>query len=154
MERQAACTILPRVQARWRESLVMETEALWYHRTFDASPKSNERTILNFEAVDYAFEVFVNDHSVGTHRGGNTPFSFDVTSAIKPGTNTLVVRVEDATERYQLRGKQVIHAHGIWYTQVSGIWQTVWLETVPERYIDDLHIQTDAKQVASLSPPT
>lgn len=126
--------------------LLLETEALWYHRTFDASPTADERTVLNFEAVDYACEVFVNDKSVGRHRGGNTPFSFDVTSTVKPGTNSLVVRVEDATEKYQLRGKQVINANGIWYTQVSGIWQTVWLETVPKSFIDDLHINTDAKQ--------
>ena len=138
--------------------LLLENEALWYRRTFNATPKADQRTVLNFEAVDYACEVFVNDKSVGTHRGGNTPFSFDVTSAIKPGTNTLVVRVEDATEKYQLRGKQVIHAHGIWYTQVSGIWQTVWLETVAKSFIDDLHIATDAKQgsievVADLNAP-
>ncbi len=126
--------------------LLLDNEALWYHRTFDAAPQSNERTILNFEAVDYECEVFVNDKSVGKHRGGNTPFSFDISAAVKPGANSLVVRVEDATERYQLRGKQVINANGIWYTQVSGIWQTVWLETVPSNFIDDLHIATDAKQ--------
>ncbi len=126
--------------------LLLDNEALWYHRSFDASPQKDQRTVLNFEAVDYDCEVFVNDKSVGTHRGGNTPFSCDVTSAIKAGTNSLVVRVEDATEKYQLRGKQVIHANGIWYTQVSGIWQTVWLETVPASFIDDLHIATDAAQ--------
>lgn len=126
--------------------LLLDTEALWYHRTFEATPSADKRTVLNFEAVDYACEVFVNAKSVGKHRGGNTPFSVDVTSAIKAGTNQLVVRVEDATEKYQLRGKQVIHANGIWYTQVSGIWQTVWLETVNKNFIDDLHIATDAKQ--------
>src|SRR5262249_55018334 len=71
-------------------------------------------------------------------------FSFDITDQLKSGDNELVVRVEDDTEGWQLRGKQVLQPKGIWYTQVSGIWQTVWLETVPERYIADLKITTDA----------
>ena len=126
--------------------LLLDNEALWYQRSFDASPSADKRTLLNFEAVDYECEVFVNEKSVGKHRGGNTPFSLDVTSAIQPGANSLVVRVEDDTEKYQLRGKQVINANGIWYTQVSGIHQTVWLETVAKNFIDDLHIDTNAKQ--------
>ncbi len=125
--------------------LLLDDEALWYHRTFDYTPTADQRCILNFEAVDYECEVFVNNQSVGKHRGGNTPFSVDATAAVKAGSNSLVVRVEDDTEQYQLRGKQVIHANGIWYTQVSGIWQTVWLETVPKTFIEDLHIATDAK---------
>ncbi len=114
-------------------------EALWYHRTFDWKA-SNDRLILNFEAVDYRCEVFVNGNSVGQHKGGNTPFWFDVTAAAKVGSNDLVVRVEDETEKFQLRGKQVLNAHGIWYTQVSGIWQTVWLEQVPQNYIQQIKL--------------
>ena len=101
--------------------------------------------LLNFEAVDYRCEVFVNGKSVGKHVGGNDPFSFDISDALREGDNELVVRVEDATEEYQLRGKQVINARGIWYTQVSGIWQTVWLEEVASEHIEDLKISTSAK---------
>lgn len=126
------------------QRLLDGSEALWYHRTFDAKVTPGMRQLLNLEAVDYRCEVFVNGKSVGKHTGGNTPFSFDITSAVKNGENQLVIRVEDETEAFQLRGKQVLNAHGIWYTQVSGIWQTVWLEEVPDRYIKDLKIATDA----------
>ena len=124
------------------QRLLDATEALWYRRSFDATRRSDKRLILNFEAVDYRCEAFVNGKSVGTHVGGNTPFSLDVTGAIKDGENELVVRVEDATEEYQLRGKQVINARGIWYTQVSGIWQTVWLEEVPALYAERVKVET------------
>ena len=121
------------------------TEALWYHRTFKATVGTSKRQLLNFEAVDYRCEAFVNGKSVGQHTGGNTPFSLDITDAIKDGDNELVVRVEDETEKFQLRGKQTLNARGIWYTQVSGIWQTVWLEEVSTIHIIDLKIATDAK---------
>ena len=126
------------------QRLLDASEALWYHRTFESGKTDGRRLLLNFEAVDYRCEVFVNGQSVGTHVGGNTPFSIDVTDAARNGENDLVVRVEDATEEYQLRGKQVINARGIWYTQVSGIWQTVWLESVPTVHLEDLKISTDA----------
>ncbi len=113
------------------QRLLDGTEALWYRRSFNSSTSNNERTLLNFEAVDYRCEVFVNGKSVGKHQGGNTPFSFDISEAVADGENELVVRVEDETEGWQLRGKQVLNARGIWYTQVSGIWQTVWLEQLP-----------------------
>lgn len=124
------------------QRLLSDSEALWYHRTFQADVAQGERLKLNFEAVDYRCEVFVNGTSVGKHVGGSNPFSLDITDAAKSGENQLVVRVEDETEGSQIRGKQVIHAHGIWYTQVSGIWQTVWLETVAQRHIDDLKIHS------------
>lgn len=122
------------------------TEALWYRRTVDLQPRADKRLILNFEAVDYRCTVFLNGTPVGKHVGGNTPFSFDVTDAAQRGKNELVVRVEDETEAWQLRGKQVLEARGIWYTQVSGIWQTVWMEEVPARHIKDLKISTDAEK--------
>lgn len=128
------------------QRLLDATEALWYRRTFTVSPESGERTLLNFEAVDYLCEVSINGRTVGTHQGGNTPFSFDITDALKPGHNELIVRVQDETEGWQLRGKQVLEARGIWYTQVSGIWQTVWLENVAASHIDDLKISTDYTQ--------
>lgn len=127
------------------QRLLDPSEALWYRRTFHAKKTDGRRLLLNFEAVDYRCEVFVNDQSVGTHVGGNTPFSFEITDAIKEGDNELVVRVEDATEEWQLRGKQVLNPRGIWYTQVSGIWQTVWLEDVPEKYIADIVIKPGPK---------
>ena len=129
------------------QRLLDAKEALWYRRTFRLKKKWTATSwLLNFEAVDYQCEVFVNGKSVGTHVGGNDPFSFDISEAIHEGVNELVVRVEDATEAFQLRGKQVINARGIWYTQVSGIWQTVWLEEVPNEHIEDLKISTSAKE--------
>lgn len=127
------------------QRLLLDSEALWYHRTFKVDNTQGERTLLNFEAVDYRCEVFVNGQSVGSHQGGNTPFTLDITDAVKAGENTLVVRVEDDTEEWQLRGKQVRNPNGIWYTRVSGIWQTVWLEQVPASYIEDVTLTTDAK---------
>ncbi|QDT43858.1 Beta-galactosidase [Gimesia alba] len=127
------------------QRLLNPTEALWYRRTFEAPQSVDRRTLLNFEAVDYFCDVFVNRKFVGSHRGGHTPFSFDVTEQIRPGKNSVIVRVKDATESWQLRGKQTLDPRGIWYTQVSGIWQTVWLEQVGASYIEDLKIQTDTK---------
>ena len=136
------------------QRLLDATEALWYRRSFTASKSEGKRLMLNFEAVDYRCEVFVNGKSVGTHVGGNTPFSFDVSSAVEDGENELVVRVEDATEAYQLRGKQVINARGIWYTQVSGIWQTVWLEEVPALRVERVKIGTKSNGEVDLKVVT
>jgi beta-galactosidase len=105
-------------------------EALWYRRTFEAAPQAGKRTRLNFEAVDYQCKVWINDKEVGSHTGGNLPFSFDITDALKSGPNILTVRVEDSTGGFQLRGKQTLSPGGIFYTRNSGIWQTVWLEHV------------------------
>ncbi|QDV23646.1 glycoside hydrolase family 2 protein [Aureliella helgolandensis] len=126
------------------QRLLDGAEALWYRRSFDWTAKASKRQLLNFEAVDYRCEVFVNGKLVGGHTGGNTPFSLDVTNAVQDGANELVVRVEDETEKFQLRGKQTLNARGIWYTQVSGIWQTVWMEEVPTRSIEQLKIGSDA----------
>ncbi len=126
------------------QRLLDASEALWYRRTFELESAAGQRTLLNFEAVDYRCDVFVNGRLVGSHQGGHTPFALDVTQAVRPGQNEVIVRVEDETEGWQLRGKQVLEARGIWYTQVSGIWQTVWLEQVSPRYLQDLKIATDA----------
>ena len=126
------------------ERLLGDDEALWYRRTFQAKPEPGIRLLLNFEAVDYRCEVFVNGQSLGRHQGGNTPFSFDMSELVVEGDNDLVVRVEDDTEEFQLRGKQTRNPRGIWYTRVSGIWQTVWMEKVPSNYIVDLKLATDA----------
>ena len=122
-----------------------ENNELWYKRTFTVPAKwKSQNVLLHFGAVDWRADVWVNDVKVGTHTGGYTPFSFDITQALKAGENTLMVRVFDPTDRsYQPRGKQVANPEGIWYTPVSGIWQTVWLEPVAPLHIDNLRILPD-----------
>lgn len=131
-----------------------DADALWYRRSFTAAPAAGRRTLLNFEAVDYRCRVFVNGQEVGGHTGGNTPFSVDATPAVRDGANELVVRVEDDTEGMQLRGKQSVSPVGIYYTRVSGIWQTVWLESVPENRLDRIAITTDAARGTITVRPT
>ncbi len=126
------------------QRLLQPNEALWYRRSLEMASTAELRTLLNFEAVDYRCDVWINGLLVGSHQGGNTPFTLDASSAVRQGANEIVVRVEDATEAWQLHGKQVLRPKGIWYTRVSGIWQTVWLEQVPKTYIEDLCIHTDA----------
>ena len=118
---------------------------LWYQREFTVPANwKNNKVLLHFGAVDWKADVLVNDIKVGQHTGGYTPFSFDVTPALKSGANKLVVKVWDGTDRgFQPRGKQVNRPEGIWYTPVSGIWQTVWLEPVPQNYIENVKITPD-----------
>lgn len=115
---------------------------LWYQRAFTVPAKwKNNRILLHFGAVDWKADVWVNDVKVGQHTGGYTPFSFDITAALHKGENSLVVKVWDSTDKgYQPRGKQVSKPEGIWYTPVTGIWQTVWLEPVPEKHIENVKI--------------
>lgn len=118
---------------------------LVYRRSFDV-PFSwkGKKVLLHFGAVDWKTDVWVNDVKVGSHTGGFTPFSFDITEALQGKNNTLLVKVWDPTDKgYQPRGKQVSRPEGIWYTPVTGIWQTVWLEPVSESYIQDLRITPD-----------
>lgn len=114
---------------------------LWYQRTF-SFPQGwkNKSLILHFGAVDWETEIWINDRKVGTHQGGYTPFSFDITPFLNNNKNQkLVIRVWDPTDAgYQPRGKQVNEPNGIWYTSVTGIWQTVWLEPVDQTYISQL----------------
>lgn len=121
---------------------VGEDKELWYQREFTVPSKwRNNKILLHFGAVDWRADVWVNDVKVGRHQGGYTPFSFDITAALVNGTNTIKVKVWDPTDRgFQPRGKQVNIPEGIWYTPVTGIWQTVWLEPVPETYIKDLKV--------------
>ncbi len=111
---------------------------LWYKRIFSVpSDWKNKNILLHFGAVDWKTEVFINDIKIGTHTGGFTPFSFDITPFLKPGEQKLIVKVWDGTDTgYQPRGKQVSKPEGIWYTPVTGIWQTVWMEPVNEKYIE------------------
>ncbi|QCX28481.1 DUF2804 family protein [Nocardioides jishulii] len=116
-------------------------EALWYRRTVTVPPQLiDDRLLLHFGAVDQDCEVWVNGQSVGTHRGGHLPFTFDITAAAW-GSFELVVRVRDVTDTsYRSRGKQKLEPGGIWYTPHSGIWQTVWIEAVPAVHVRTLHL--------------
>lgn len=118
---------------------------LWYKRTFSVPSNWKNKTILlHFGAVDWKTEVYINDVKVGTHTGGYTPFSFDVTPYLTSGNQKLVVKVWDpTTDGTQPVGKQHSNPHAIWYTPVSGIWQTVWLEPVNNKHISDLRILPD-----------
>lgn len=117
---------------------VGENNELWYKRTFSvpANWKSKD-IVLNFGAVDWKADVFVNDILIGSHQGGFTPFSFNITPYLTGKSNQkLVVRVWDPSDKgYQPRGKQTSNPEGIWYTPVTGIWQTVWLEPVATNHI-------------------
>ena len=125
---------------------VSEQERLWYRRTFKVPSKwKDQRVLLHFGAVDWEAAVSVNGVEVGSHRGGYDAFTFDVTDALRPsGDQELVVSVWDPTDAgTQPRGKQVRNPNGIWYTPTTGIWQTAWLEAVPETYIRGLRITPD-----------
>ena len=117
---------------------VGDMNELWYKRTF--SVPANWKTkdiVLNFGAVDWKADVFINDILIGSHQGGFTPFSFNITPYLNGKNNQkLVVRVWDPSDKgYQPRGKQTSNPEGIWYTPVTGIWQTVWLEPVATNHI-------------------
>ena len=120
-------------------------QALWYERGFTAKKNEGKRTLIHFEAVDYECTVWLNGKELGKHTGAHTPFSFNATAALKDGENILRVRVHDATGGFQLVGKQKLNPEGIWYTRVSGIWQTVWMEEVNARAIEDLDFAGDIK---------
>lgn len=118
-----------------------ENQELWYKREFSVPSQWKGKNIkLNFEAVDWKADVYVNDIMIGTHTGGFTPFSFDITPYLKDkGNQKLVVKVWDpTTASFQPVGKQMIQNHLIWYTPVSGIWQTVWMEPVREQHIEQV----------------
>ncbi|MFV0584343.1 MAG: glycoside hydrolase family 2 protein [Parabacteroides gordonii] len=125
---------------------VGENNELWYKRTFSvpANWKSKD-IVLNFGAVDWKADVFVNDILIGSHQGGFTPFSFNITPYLTGKSNQkLVVRVWDPSDKgYQPRGKQTSNPEGIWYTPVTGIWQTVWLEPVATNHITSVKSISD-----------
>ncbi|MDF9826976.1 beta-galactosidase/beta-glucuronidase [Ereboglobus sp. PH5-10] len=136
---------------------------LWYQRQL-AIPAAwrGKNIILHFGAVDWRADVFVNGAPVGSHTGGYAPFSFDITRFLNAsGSNTLVVRVWDPTDASDNPvGKQVRNPKGIWYTPVTGIWQTVWMEPVPKNHIKDVQTVSDidagtlAVTVATAAPAT
>ena len=122
-----------------------ENEVLWYERRFTVPAEWRQGALLlHFGAVDWEADVYLNGIRVGGHKGGYTAFSIDIAPYLTRGEQTLAVRVADPTDRgTQPRGKQVTEARTIWYTPVTGIWQTVWLEPVPESRIASLRTTPD-----------
>jgi beta-galactosidase/beta-glucuronidase len=118
---------------------------VWYRREFTVPEAwAGQRVILHVGAADYEATVWVNGQRAGTHRGGYTPFRFDVTDLLQPGDNRLVVRaVDDTRSRLQPSGKQSheYHSHACMYTRTTGIWQTVWLEPVPAARIESARLR-------------
>ena len=128
--------------------VMRHAERVTYRRTFHRPSEmgAGERLVLHFGAVDWRATVYLNGKLLGSHSGGYDEFSFDVTDALLPGTaeQELVVAVFDPTDAFgQPRGKQVSKPEGIWYTPVTGIWQTVWLEPVPVQHIMSLTLTPD-----------
>ncbi len=134
-----------------REGLVDNTDlhpVIWYRREIEVErPMNRERLLLHFGAVDYEALVWVNGQMMGAHRGGNTPFTLDITRALLPGqTNVLVVRAEDQPlDLFQPRGKQdwMREPHGIFYRRTTGIWQPVWTEWVSATHIEQVRWTPD-----------
>ncbi len=120
---------------------------LFYRREFALPEGFNKgRVLLNFGAVDRECTVFVNGKEVVSHKGGYFPFSADITDALKDN-NIIEVSVFDAIDRLYPYGKQSLKRGGMWYTPVSGIWQSVWLESVPEKYITAIAAETEGNTV-------
>ncbi|HUT07362.1 MAG TPA: PA14 domain-containing protein [Candidatus Latescibacteria bacterium] len=131
---------------------------IWYRRTVKI-PKAwrGGKVLLHFGAVDWESTVWVNDREAGTHRGGYDPFTYDITGALTAGAKQeIILRVLDPTDEDNspiARGKQVMKPHGIFYTAVTGIWQTVWMEPVPEAYIAKLKTTPDVdRETLSFEP--
>ena len=125
---------------------VVETDMLWYRRTFDMPREwAGRRILLHFGAVDWETTVWVNGKEATHHRGGYDPFSIDITDMLKTsGPQEIVLSVWDPTDKgLQARGKQQIIPEGFMYTPASGIWQTVWLEPVPPSHIRSIRVEPD-----------
>lgn len=128
------------------QKTVGEQNELWYKRSFTVPADwKNKQILLNFGAADWKADIWINDLHIGSHTGGYTPFCFNITPYLLEGkSNTLIVRIWDPTDQgFQPRGKQVSQPGGIWYTSVTGIWQTVWIEPVTANYITNLRTVPD-----------
>ena len=121
------------------------SEYLHYEKRFDIPSDFNKgRVFIHFGAVDQIADVYLNGVHIGSHSGGYTPFSFEITDNIKEGENRLNVTVRDFSDTKQYsRGKQKFNRGGIWYSPQSGIWQTVWLESTPKEYLHSVKITPD-----------
>ena len=122
-----------------------DKQVIWYEKEFEFPEEWNgKKILLHFGAVDWKCTLYVNEAKIGEHSGGYSPFYFDITNRIKEGINKIVLQVYDPTNRgEQPIGKQTLSPGSIWYTPISGIWQTVWLEPVNENYITKLEINND-----------
>ncbi len=120
-------------------------DSLWYQRRFTLPLGfRKDRVLLHFGAVDQSAEVFINGELAGSHEGGYLPFTLDITDSLSGGEEILTVKVRDRTSLgHHAYGKQSLHPGGIWYTPQSGIWQTVWLESVPENYVESVQLTPD-----------
>ena len=126
-------------------------EYLWYRRNFDLPgwdrEKGQNRILLHFGAVDQSCEVRINGHKVKRHTGGYLPFEVDISRYAQERANELIVAVKDLSDTsYHSKGKQKLNAGGMFYTAQSGIWQTVWLEKVPETYIKEIKTVPDIEK--------
>ncbi len=121
--------------------------AMWYSRSFTVLRDPEKRLLLHFEGVDFTAKVWVNGIFIGEHRGGYARFSFDITDVLTDGENILTVKAEDSAGVRQPRGKQrwKRDSYGCWYVQTTGIWKTVWMESVPKLHIAGLKITPDIR---------
>ena len=129
--------------------LLKPDEFLWYTRKIECRPQAGERILLHFDGVDFRTMVFIGHNEVTDvpHEGGQNPFTLDITDYVQAGENELTVCVWDPTEDFvNSRGKQSFAPRGCFYTRVSGIWQSVWMETVPEKHIRSYKVFTDIDQ--------
>ena len=140
----------PETKLSGLERKTKPTDVLWYRKEIQIPASfSGKRLLLHFGAVDCEAAVWVNEVSVARHTGGYLPFTADITDAVEDGRAVIVVKVTDDTDAsWHTRGKQKTKRGGIWYTPQSGIWQTVWLEAVPESYIKSLRITPDFDESA------
>ena len=124
---------------------ITKEDIIWYEKDIEIPLNwSDKNILLNFGAVDWKCIIYINDIKVGEHTGGFSAFNFDITNYLRKGINKLIVKVIDPTNQgYQPRGKQVLNPKQIYYTAISGIWQTVWLEPVNKDYIKNLEINND-----------
>ena len=120
-------------------------EKLWYHRKFQIHKNwKGNKIILHFGAVDWETTIWINKNKIGAHKGGYTPFEFDISDSLHDGENEITISVWDPTDKgKQERGKQSLNPKNIFYTAVSGIWQTVWLEPVPKTNLEKIYVKTD-----------
>ena len=124
-------------------------ELLWYRTDIDVDLNGDEHAILHFDAVDYACACYCNGTLLGTHKGGYLPFEFDITHFVENGRARIELCVFDPSETgTQLRGKQSLSRGNIWYTAQSGIWKTVWLETVPAAHVTSLILDASLRYEA------
>ncbi len=119
------------------------TQFLWYKRKFRYTVKNSGKVLLHFGAVDYKAWIFINGKEVGTHEGGYTSFSFEISKYLMSGENEIVVKVYDpSNDGIGPHGKQVLNPGNIYYTASSGIWQSVWLENVPHDFIENYAVES------------